>query len=159
MYGVERRCTFAGRAVKVPPAMSFPSLLLRILLSVTLLVSGTGNAVAALQMHVAQSGAPHHGHAMEDADCAAPAPPARVASATCHDENAAAPEALHGNGHCQPDCCAAGHCDGFCAQQAPATMPAAWPGHRPRARASLAGHLTTAHPAPPLPSPQRPPIA
>ncbi len=143
--------------------MSLSSLLLRILLSVTLLVSGTGNAVAALQMHLAQASTPHHGHAMDGADCAmdANASAEPMASGPCHDAAATSvdPEPLHANGHCQPDCCAAGHCDGFCAQQAPATVPNAWVGNGPRAHADLAGHLPAGHPAPPLPSPQRPPIA
>lgn len=141
--------------------MSLPSLLLRILLSVTLLVSGTGNAVAALQMHLAQASLPHHGHAMDDGDCAAAAQPEPATSAPCHDGAGTdlSPAPLHANGHCQPDCCAAGHCDGFCAQQAPATVPSVWAGNGPRAHADLAGHLPAGHPAPPLPSPQRPPIA
>lgn len=144
--------------------MSLPSLLLRILLSVALLVSGTGNAVAALQMHLAsQAVASHHGHAMDDdADCAAVEQPEPAASAPCHDETGTrgAPEPSHAkNDHCQPDGCASGHCDGFCAQQAPATVPSIWVGNPLRAHADLIGRLRAGHPAPPLPSPQRPPIA
>ncbi len=141
--------------------MSLPSLLLRILLSVTLLVSGTGNAVAALQMQLAQAGTPHHGHAMDKPDCAMAARSEPATNGPCHEAaaNIVEPAPLHANGHCQPDGCTAGHCDGFCAQQAPATVPSAWLGNGPRAHADLAGHLPAGHPAPPLPSPQRPPIA
>lgn len=159
MYAAARRCTFTGRAVKVRAVMSLPSLLLRILLSVTLLVSGTGNAVAALQMHVAQAGQAHAGHAMDDCAMTAKADPA--VSATCHDADgvptAAEPAPAHDHG--QPDCCSTGHCDGFCAQQAPAAMPAAWIGNGPRASTDPIGPVPAGHPAPPLPSPQRPPIA
>ncbi|MGS1079255.1 CopL family metal-binding regulatory protein [Pseudoxanthomonas beigongshangi] len=139
--------------------MSLPSLLLRIVLSVTLLVSGTGNAVAALQMHLAQASLPHHGHAMDDCAMRAMAEPAM--SAPCHDVDGSrvAPEPAPVQDHGQPDCCSTGHCDGFCAQQAPATMPAAWAGNGPRASADPLGPVPTGHPAPPLPSPQRPPIA
>lgn len=147
-------------------------LLLRVFLSLVLIVTGTGNVIAATQMqleHAAREQAAREraastaGHAGLLARQAA-AHGESVAASDCHpavDATAAHPDmdwsAVQDHG--QPDCCQTNHCDGYCVQQVPVAFAGPWLAEAPPMRGLESVTATAGHPSPALPLPKRPPIA
>lgn len=156
--------------------MSPSSVLLRVVLSLVLILNGSGYAVAATGMELAHlsramdgtaaAGAhAHDGAAMashsgdrmpcHEAPAVASAPHAEHSPPVAHD--------AHGSGHGDtqaqgPDCCTTTHCGCACLQHLTATVPVFPMG--PALVVHLASHRTmaSAHAAPLLPHLIRPPI-
>ncbi|GAB3099687.1 CopL family metal-binding regulatory protein [Lysobacter terrae] len=151
--------------------MSIGSVLLRLLLSLCLVLNGTGAAAASAHMPMQHESAPlgteattsasasadampcHGGH-HEAAAMQSPADPMAMGHAS-HDK-ASKPD--HSRPGHTPDCCKSGTCRCACVHVAqvgvPAMLlPAAVPAHERSVRT-----LTLGHAAPALPHPIRPPI-
>lgn len=147
--------------------MSVSALLLRALLSLVLILNGSGSAMAATGMELGHlSGhAPAGETAMAHAE---PEPP-------CHESGTSpmahagpvnpvateAPPIAHGTpggAAPEPDCCTASHCGGACLQHLTATVPVVSTGPVLVVRAASPRATAGAHAAPPLPNPIRPPI-
>ena len=143
--------------------MSFGSILLRLLLSLCLVLNGTGTAAASahLPMKAIETAATAErtaGHAMpchggsHDMATMPPKQPPAGDSAT----NDSTPSAKSGHGKHSPDCCKSGTCRCACVHIAQAGVPTRLPAvlaHGPSVRALALGHT-----APALPHPIRPPI-
>lgn len=134
--------------------MSRWSILLRVLLSLSLVLEGGGWAMASAQRHV-----PSAGMGSERASAAS----ADDAMRACHGHHgAAAHVALAGHaaphGHAAPDCCTSGDCDGAClhaqATVAMSSLPVAVAPDAPPA----VTRLVRGHASPTLPHLIRPPI-
>ena len=143
--------------------MSFWPILLRALISISLILNGSGYAVASTHMQM--------GHMSTVASVPQPpAEPVATAEPPCHQHqvNASAaaaqlPDAVHDKApakskHPSPDCCKSGACRGTCTHQAQTalhTHPLRYAGVEP---VSGVRPLKPGHAAPALPHPIRPPI-
>jgi hypothetical protein len=139
--------------------MSLPAFLLRLLLCATLVLNGTGYAVAATQMqltHVAGSEQDHRPavaaesdtgppcHSQEQADQATPATP--------HDTGSLAMQ------HESPDCCQVSLCSCDCLQHASLAMTGLLAPTPERLHAPSMRRVPAGHAAPALANLIRPPI-
>ncbi|GGD53019.1 CopL family metal-binding regulatory protein [Pseudoxanthomonas indica] len=142
--------------------MSRESLLLRLLLAVSLVITTSAGALASARMHLSQAGAAVATAPVVATQAGAPChdePGTLAAAATEHAASApvAAQEQAPAQGHA--DCCLGGDCDGICLLSLPPLPVAtALAGLPPvTARYLIEAHADRA--APRLTRPQRPPIA
>ena len=138
-------------------------LLLRVLLSLCLILNGSGYAMASAHMSM---GHQESGGAMGQLA----ADPADSAQPPCHQLHDAAPQAAEqapgsppdtaavDSDSPSPDCCKSGACRCACVQHVPATIPVHALGEAAMEHAAIVLPLTLGHAAPALPDLIRPPI-
>lgn len=141
--------------------MPLPSLLLRVLLSLSLILNGSGYAFASghLQMQSAASTMAEGGVAQDSSQSQAP----------CHDEGGIATalpattdtqpaDSPHDPGHRGADCCQSGSCRCICAHGSVAVVPPLRGNPGAPMHAAMVQPLLAGYPAPVLPHLIRPPI-
>ncbi|MCY7355496.1 MAG: CopL family metal-binding regulatory protein [Lysobacter sp.] len=140
------------------------SILLRGLLSLSLILNGSGYAMASMHTQM--------GH-MDSVSSTLPATPQPVAATEppCYQHHGASavvvvelPDAMQDEpstkrGHPSPDCCKSGACHCACIHQAQAAIPTHVLRHDTAEHASSVRPLKPGHPAPALPHLIRPPIS
>lgn len=134
-------------------------LLLRVLLSLSLILNSSGYAMASAHMSV--------GHQDSVSATGQPAAdPADSAQPPCHQHDEAAEQApgippdtaAVDSDSPSPDCCKSGACRCACVQHVPATIPVHALGEAAMEHAAIVLPLTLGHAAPALPDLIRPPI-
>lgn len=128
----------------------FSAILLRVLLSLGLILNGSGYAAAAAKVQMER---PAPVADASQARNASPCPEHAGVSAAEGDEA----EATHDD-H-TPECCRSAKCAGACLQHAPAAIVAPWIGPATVAHSDAVREMKAAHAPPTLPRRIRPPIA
>jgi hypothetical protein len=142
--------------------MHLPSILLRLLMCVTLILNGSAAAMASVGMPLEHA----HAMAMNPGSMSSVAESGHEASPPCHESMAVdtaghpspapAPEQTPDPG--SPDCCTSGSCMCACAQHGFATSVAAFRVEVVSARSGPVHPLSTGHAEPAQPHLIRPPI-
>lgn len=131
---------------------TLPALLLRLLLSIALMLDGSGVAMAGgLPLHAPATGAPSHAMHAHSRNCHA------QADAGLRQAGHGQATPRHGRGHTMPDCCQPGGCSGACTPTIPAIVGFEW--GQPGASLTLPAPPAGGYVAPVRPNLMRPPIA
>lgn len=143
-----------------------PAILLRVLLSLTLVLNGAGYAAASTTMEL-------HGSHAKSGDARTATVNHDGTSAPCHTgadvtnagmahhghDSSPAPDTPAANGSGEPDCCDAGQCVCACVQHLVVTLTMPVVADAAFLHATSVRRLSLAHAQPALPHPIRPPIA
>lgn len=136
-------------------------MLLRLVLSLGLILNGSGYASAAAMLHVANAAPAAVVSDTPQAENTAPCPEHGAVTTSAEVETAAS-SASHDPGqreHGKPGCCGAAGCIATCLQHAPAAIVAPWFGPAVPVHSVSIGWTDAAHASPALPDRIRPPIA
>jgi hypothetical protein len=131
------------------------SVLLRVLLSLSLLLNGSGYAAAAAQTQD-ESPSASTAHARPQVDESSPCP--GHARAPAANPQVSEPDSAQ-HKHDKPACCKSAQCVGACLQHVPAAIVGAWIAPAAITHGDADRQSKSAHPAPALPDRNRPPIA
>jgi len=140
---------------------SIAATLLRVLLSVVLILNGSGYAYAAAQMPMSGAAVGSvNDRDMRDHDAAVDeASPCHQAMGGERADPAPPADGLAGHaGHDGANCCQSDQCDCVCAQHVPATSLAFWLRPPVRVSSRVPAYRPVQHLSPALPHLQRPPI-
>ncbi len=143
--------------------MSPFALLLRILISISLILDGTGTAVSATRMVVEHAATTHSMPVRANVTAAAMRPchhqdSMAVAAGTTQAAMAEVPSAGTKSSHRSKDCCRSGNCGCACLQGTPAAMVALTLPRAVLIDVAIASPIKPGHASPALPHLIRPPI-
>ena len=130
-------------------------MLLRLLLSLSLILNGSGYAAAAAKMQMEHAASVAASHEKSQAEEAPPCP--GHSDLTAADDQGAEPDSAT-HDHQKPDCCKSAKCAGACLQHAPAAIVAQWMGPTAIGHSNAVRQIKAAHATPALPHRIRPPI-
>jgi hypothetical protein len=138
--------------------LSFP-LLLRMLISISLILDGTGTAVSATRMLVEHAATTHSMPVHANATRPCHQQDNRVVAAEMTDAAMAdMPATAVKSSHRSNDCCRSGDCGCACLQATPASMVALTLPHAVLSQVAIASPMIPGHTTPALPHLIRPPI-
>jgi hypothetical protein len=128
------------------------SILLRLLLSLSLVLNGSSYAAAAAKMPMEHVAAAHEKSKAEEA----PPCPGHSDLTAADGQGAEPGSATHE--HDKPECCKSAKCVGACLQHAPVAIVAQWVGPAAIEHSDAVRQIKAAHANPALPHRIRPPI-
>jgi hypothetical protein len=135
--------------------VAWSSILLRLLLSLSLILNGSGYAAAAVKMPMEHAASVAAAHEKARAEEAPPCP--EHTDVTPADDHGAVLESVT-HEHDRPECCKSAKCAGACFQHAPAAIVAQCMGPAAIEHSDAIRQIKAAHATPALPHRIRPPI-